>query len=164
MKKIKTGIILMLIGAGFPIILAFFQDDGYLFKIAAKKTDKTAELGYNTLRSLDNYQTEYDRALTKMQETARSELRRYNELKAKGENPELPSLAPGFIFNDMEELMSAGESLKKDIIKLRNEYLLINEMNFFIPYKYSIGAGIIIFFFGLGFIIPAIIDRKGRAS
>jgi len=51
-KRIKIGIILMLIGIGIPLTLMFFQKDGTLFYFKTTKQDKLREAEVKTLNSI----------------------------------------------------------------------------------------------------------------
>ena len=90
-KRVRFGVLLMLIGIGIPSVLLFFQEDGSLFNL------KTEKLGKALPSEDGNYE-----------------------------------LVP----------------VEKHIIH--------------IPYRYSIGLGLILFFLGVGFVVLPLIGMIGK--
>lgn len=144
MRQKKLGIILMLIGIGIPSVLAFFQEDNELFYISSRKTDTLMEAGMELGKSL----IELDDARKAVEELfiTRDDLEEYL-LKSR--------------ISQLQESIVRVKLATYAWVKLMKS---TNEINFHLPYKYSIGLGLIIFITGIGLEIFAIMNRKGRTS
>jgi len=125
-KKIKIGIMLMLIGIGTPAVLAFFQEDGDLFKIQSVFMRGLNDLGDETLAEMKSID---------------------------------------FFVSDLDPIIQEKfKSLRKLMTRWEGQYYLIKGFDLKLPYKYSVGIGIIFFLTGLGLVIFSAIGRKGRTS
>ena len=151
-KRLKVGIILMLIGIGIPLVLLFFQKDGDLFKIATRKTDALKQIGLNVMRSTSNL------------------LDGFKEFEFEV-IPDQKKSTTFMEYVDRELLKKEIERLQKRIFAARHDAFLLekeiyetSELNIHVPYKYSIGLGVLLFMIGIGIIITTIAGRKRRTS
>lgn len=163
-KRIKIGIILMLVGIGIPLTLMFFQKNGTLFYFKVKEKDKLREAEVKTLNSI------YD--LSKWLADANSSLESYIDKLGRVELER---------FLNLISMAEKIDKVNKDINILLNEtgiprkklpsgqleefvYWTEVERSTGIPFNYSIGIGLIFFITGIGIVIVSLIGRKGRTS
>jgi hypothetical protein len=177
----------MIIGIGIPLTLFFFQADGDLFKLTIIKRDtlrgeeiKTLNSIFSLVKPFTQIESSYKdmlknppKALTTeelnaffliegiaksiaetnermkilINEAYVPEAGRVYGKKIVNESISLPP--PGFKLESPEEF---GEFIKMTPIR----------RTISIPYNYSIGVGVMLFLFGLSFVILPLIERKAR--
>jgi hypothetical protein len=180
-KRIRIGVVLMLIGIGIPLVLVFFQKDGELFNIKITKYDKLREAEVKTLNSFYDLSKLYEKEVsiafgdkppavlsTSQMEASQTfwalsgTFKEIEDLLRKAEIPNtgridkqggkvIPPLPPGFVLDNPDGL---------------GKFVLLAPVKYTagIPFNYSIGVGLIFFITGIGFVILSLIGRKGRTS
>ena len=185
MKKIKVGLVLLLVGIGIPLTLMFFQTDGELFKLTIEKQDKLREAEVETLNGL----VDINRLLNALDSPP---VKQYaekvmNEMKADKDsslyNGWVIALYSGVSIDQVKDsiqsllnkafIPNTGRILdyttvkSTEVDKLREQYHIgrfimdtPTDIKVGIPYKYSIGLGTIIFLVGFGLVLVATVDRQ----
>ncbi|MDD1778090.1 MAG: hypothetical protein LUQ65_07955 [Candidatus Helarchaeota archaeon] len=177
LKKIKIGIIFMLVGIGIPSALMFFQKDGELFNLKIAKQDKLREAEVKTLNSLYNLSKSLDETeptLTteevfdkkKPFEFYESLLKKKidkvnNEIKALMKEAEFPMIGRMVGKETVppppqDFVIESPERLGKFV------YLTPINITIGIPFRYSVGVGLIFFLTGIGFVALPLIGKKQR--
>jgi len=174
-KRIKIGVVLMLIGIGIPLVLAFFQKDGEIFKLTIEKHDKLREAEVKALNSLYDISTSYKlfaddilKIITDKQfegylnvRNLVAKLDKANELiedvLRKAEIPNVGRI-------DIDKGSGKAKVIPPPGFVLDNPFVLLAPVKYSagIPFNYSIGVGLIFFITGIGFVILSLIGRKGR--
>jgi len=127
-KKRKTGILLILIGIGIPLVLFFFQEDG-------------------EIRIKNFLLKEIERNLSQ------SEIRAIEEKKELKKNS----------MSDFEKFMEERGAYR-DKNGWKKEKWIIRGTKYLIPYKYSIGIGIIPVLVGIGMVIFSFFPKEAKSK
>ncbi len=162
MKKLKLGILLMLIGIGIPLTLIFFQEEGELFKLKIETHDKVREAEIKTLNSIVNLSKIYIKAKSLWDEVHFPagtivpkdiiDTWAYLELMSDEFEKALTEVQAIFIEGSIPNLKQTQDKFE---ISFPVEYRVG------IPYKYSLGVGTIMFLIGLSFIVLWFVDKRG---
>jgi len=164
-RKIKIGIVLMLIGIGIPTVLMFFKQNGGLFylnvieQVSLKDTEiDTLNSIYDLSEALKQYDIGAD--LKKISEDKKISFEAFADLniladkldKVKKDIDVLLTEADGFRLNESGGKL--GKYVHLTPIHLKSKVA--------IPFNYFIGIGLMLCIIGMGFIIVPLIGRKGR--
>lgn len=190
-KRIRTGVLLMLIGIGIPLVLIFFQNGGELFKMNIEKYDKLRDEEVKTLNSIYTLSKSIKEILSELEKNAPAP---FSKTKKEAGPPSTIPLDVYFVSTGMEEMKKVineiEDFLKKALIsnvhmqstdgklvRLPPGYELVSlegiekfvistsvNISIGIPYKYSVGIGVLIFLTGIGIVILSLIGRKGRPA
>lgn len=140
-KKRKVGILLILIGIGIPLVLLFFQEDGEI------------RLGREVVKEVErNLTPEEIEFIKKQKELIESE-------KAK-----LPKIPEGYELVGYERWKLAQiEAIIKDEDFLKKEkWTVRTEGKRLMPYKYTVGIGIVFILVGVGFFIFSFLSLEQK--
>lgn len=138
-KKRKMGILLILIGIGIPLVLAFFQDDGKL------------NLGSPTYKVIE-------RKLTPTEIEAIEEKMAAEGAWRKALDNKKVLTEDKYYIRWMLALKPIDKKLKENVNK---EIWVINsKVRFVIPFKFFVGIGIILILSGIGMLIFSFFSKS----
>jgi len=148
-RQIKTGLLIIVIGIGIPIVTFFFQTEDLVFNLGSP-TYKEIE---RTLTPDEIKALEEDRA-------GRLERMREGERKAKNEymGKEKAKYIRWMIETYEAEHALFGEDYYKE------KWLVKSKAKLVIPYKYFLGIGFILIFIGIGKIVLSIPSREKNVT
>ncbi len=140
-KKGKIGILLILIGIGIPLVLFFFQEDGEIR--LGRTIIKEVE------RNLTPEEIEFRKRQIELIETEKAKL-------TKKEKLEDMSLYDRWMYLEIEGIIKDDDFLKKVKWTVRTEGKRL------MPYKYTVGIGIIVIFVGIGFFVFSFLSLEQK--
>ena len=171
-RKIKVGIILILIGIGIPSVIRFFYQGENSLNIKIRINDKLREEEVKTLNSV------YD--LSKVLLDIKSSLKKISEdIKMPFEPYADLSLATAKIDKTYKEI---DDLWNKAHVPHAGRWQEVNEKSggllglskfssdteivrvIFFPFGYFVGIGLIFFITGIGFVVLPLIGRKQRGQ
>jgi len=152
-RRIKIGIIFILLGIGIPLILYFFQDDGVLLEIPINKVIER-KLNPNEIEEIKSMLSEIQERIISEMELRGTDLEfilNYfpdKEIKEKQKKEELKLYATWLL-----------ERIKgKDFLK-KITWTIKQNIEIKISFRKIIGLGIFLIFIGLGLIIFSLFPK-----
>lgn len=129
-RKRKIGILLILIGVGVPIVLYFFQEDGEI------------RLGKSIIKEVERNLTPEEIEFVKLEKNLQEKLRKMKiSEKERGEEEQF------------EKYMKSKGAVKKEDYMKKEKWTIRTEAKRIMPYKYTIGIGLIFILVGIGMFI-----------
>jgi len=157
-KRIRVGVLLMLIGIAIPLVLMFFQEDGELFRMNITKSYRLRDAEVSLIDSI-SYFKELLQTLHQNFENLPSAVKNTRNYSDK------------IFMEKMIKYFEEWNSFRATLIKARiNQgeegpaYYSTTNISIGIPYRYTIGFGVLLFIIGIGIIIISLIGRKGKTS
>lgn len=139
-KKRRIGILLILIGVGIPLVLFFFQEDGEI------------RLGRDVVKEVERNLTPEEIEFRKRQkELIEAE-------KAKLTKKEIEDM--GYYDRWMYPLLE-GTIKDEDFLK-KEKWTVRTEGKRLMPYKYTVGIGIVVILVGIGFFVFSILSLEQK--
>lgn len=147
-KQIKTGLLIIVIGIGIPIVSFFFQTEDLVFK-----------LGSPTYKEIERKLTPVEIKAIEEVRAGRLERMRESEIKARDQyRGEEAKYIRWMIETYEAEHTLFGEDYYKE------KWLVKSKAKLVIPYKYFLGIGFILIFIGIGKIVLSIPSREKKVT
>lgn len=154
----------MLIGIGIPCVLMFFEQDGKLFNLTIERKDELSQAEVDTINSIyDLSEGIKDIDMETLKNTAvKGGLKFVDFVRIETIDYELEQLKKNI---DALKYKADGfhvEGPKGKFGKVVYQTPILIGIR--IPFRYSIGIGVVIFIIGTGLIIVSLIGMKGRTQ
>lgn len=147
-RQIKTGLLIIVVGIGIPIVSFFFQTEDLVFK-----------LGSPTYKEIERKLTPDEIKAIEEDRVKTLERMRENEIKArKAYRHEEAKWIRWMIEVFEREHTLFGEDYYKETWIIKSKAKLV------IPYKYFLGIGFILIFVGIGKIVLSIPSREKKLT